>query len=354
MKKVIFLLFTIGLLLNLSACQDSHEMAATDSAISEPSISDNAVSSLIMALDSLNCRYQTIARGNNNGSGIETEEEEPPKDSLDVVPPWVDETGGMVWNAIGSAGGIVAGTSLGGGNPISGAVIGSILGAIMKEVGAAYTSAMVQLVMNCMGLAFVTPNYSGPSQHDLPLYGFDDPDNPDYLRYKSFTDSLGYRHNAILAQLRDTAIVGSEISDDVYYDVFQLCIDKYNGMILQYDMQLQVSDSYRDFMVQFSKEINAELASTIENNKTYSEFVDATCDVVADKLQATSDEIRIIRDFSSVVLQQYYMLDDDARQEYAADVAELISESDLSEEEQESLLIDCTIGFSSVSYWTAE
>ena len=167
MEKVIMFLIEIGFMMSSTACHESlvsDEMTGRNSEVSFPHDNSAAIEDLIQSLDSLIQYYQSIGRA---GSGNTQQQEQDPKDSLHVIPAWVDHVGGLVWGHYGWDIGASAGTIISGGDPATTIAGGVLVGLAMHELGSAFASSLAQAIMDCNGYAFVSnPGYIDLSKID--------------------------------------------------------------------------------------------------------------------------------------------------------------------------------------------
>lgn len=336
-----------GILFAICACQDSNEPITTESNTLCVYNESDAIDNLINSLDSLNLHYQMYAR-----SGADLQHELDPRDSLNVIPAWVDIAGGLVWGHYGWDIGAAAGALISGGNAGASIASGLLLGLTMHELGSAFASSLAQAIMNCSGYAMVSnPGYLDPSWLDfLPPLKTDNPILDDGL-YKAIYDSLGYRHNVILSEM-SKCDMESQIMNLDYDNCFQLCLDKYNNLLLDDSIQICVSDDTRRVIISYVSELCDELIPALRGDRTYTEFIDSTCGVISRNLEISEEKIGVLKEFNSKALLYYCNMDKIQRVNYAGDIEKIVRESTISSEMKNEIMLETTIGFNSANYWT--
>ncbi|ANU64016.1 hypothetical protein C5O72_08785 [Muribaculum intestinale] len=345
MKKVIFILMFFGILFAMCACQDSHEPFAMDANVTCVDNESVAIDNLINSLDSLNSHYQmyacTISRSGDNLQ----QQEQPPLDSLHLIPSWVDEAG-TCWASLG--GGItgeILGTVVGG--PATGTLLSWLLGTAYGCVFGTVTSSIAQYLYDCSGLAMVTnPGYIYFPKLNLPVLGSDCCGD----RFKEYYNAVQFDHNKVLNEIRSEIEVKEDPTVDDLIIILQMCVDKYNTSAPD-SLKISISSELQNTGISYATKLAHMSMTALSGEMSYTQFVDSTCSMLQKECNVSSERIKIIKDFNSQVHAQYGMLPEAMKSSYATDIVELVQNSTLPVELKDDVLFDVMFGMNSADYW---
>ncbi len=351
MYKIILLSISIAVGV-LYACQDS-DSVETSVLDSSYVYIDDGVNGVADAIDSLNLEYAKLFLSSDYVDSRATEQHtKEPKDSLDLLPPQVDMWGGIAGEIIIAA---AIGSSLGPMGTIGGAVVGVVLSHLSSEVAATATSSIAQYVYDCAGLAMVTPPYISSNNIIIPC-GLEDGNDWRYsypIGYVGYMDSIGWRHNKILAEC---AIDFPKENCSEYrvraYEILDSCIVKHNR-ISPDSLRIDFSQEYKDKLIDVIIALCSESVNVLNGESSYSTFIESSSNIMVDHFNIAENDSRLVmmKNVNIPVLEMYSSLPVEYKESYSGQVNQILHDASISDDLKSSTIIANQIGLNSSLYW---